>query len=124
MIKYKYIFTLFLAVLLFSWGQSIKAKESLDFSGSTMIIDVRTPMEYHSVRLKNAINIPLNEIENKIRENVRNYNAAIILYCESGRRADIAKRILENMGYKNVINAGGLREIKNMAKKDQFCEGC
>jgi rhodanese-related sulfurtransferase len=38
-------------------------------------------------------------------------NAAIIVYCSSGRRAAIARDVLEKKGYKNVINAGGLVDV-------------
>lgn len=35
----------------------------------------------------------------------------IVLYCESGNRAMMAKSMLEDMGFKNVINGGGLDEV-------------
>ena len=34
-------------------------------------------------------------------------DAPVIIYCRSGRRAGKAKEILDGMGYKKVINAGG-----------------
>ena len=38
----------------------------------------------------------------------------IILYCRSGKRAEKAKIILNNLGYMNVINAGSLLEAKDL----------
>ncbi len=35
----------------------------------------------------------------------------IVLYCESGNRAMMAKSMLEDMGFKNVVNCGGLDEV-------------
>jgi rhodanese-related sulfurtransferase len=41
-----------------------------------------------------------------------NKDDQIILYCGSGKRAEKAKIILNNLGYMNVINAGSLLEAK------------
>ena len=38
----------------------------------------------------------------------------IIVYCKSGRRASRAKQILQDKGYKYVLNAGGLDDLQNM----------
>lgn len=38
---------------------------------------------------------------------IPNKKAPVIVYCASGKRAEKAKEILENMGYENVLNAGG-----------------
>ena len=37
----------------------------------------------------------------------------IILYCASGKRAQKAKSILEEQGYKQVLNAGGAKDLKS-----------
>jgi rhodanese-related sulfurtransferase len=38
-------------------------------------------------------------------------DAKIIVYCSSGRRAAKAKELLENKGYTDVVNAGGLVDV-------------
>jgi phage shock protein E len=119
----KYIVTLLLALLL-AWGHNVVAKDALDLSGRTLIIDVRTAQEYNGDHFKNAVNVPLNVIGKKIKEIVPDYNETIILYCKTGMRARIAKQILEKMGYKKVINAGTLNKLEDMSKKDRACEGC
>ena len=40
-------------------------------------------------------------------------NAPVILYCASGKRAQKAKLILEEQGYKQVLNAGGASNLKS-----------
>ena len=40
-----------------------------------------------------------------------------MLYCLSGGRADYAVKVLKDMGYKNVINAGKYKELKEMDEK-------
>jgi phage shock protein E len=37
--------------------------------------------------------------------------APVIIFCRSGRRAGKAKELLEEKGYKTVLNAGGLSDI-------------
>ena len=39
----------------------------------------------------------------------------IILYCRSGNRAGKSMKILTNLGYTNVINAGGLQSAKELS---------
>lgn len=38
----------------------------------------------------------------------------IIVYCMSGRRAHTARQALQQLGYTNVWNAGGLADIQDM----------
>ncbi|MBS9777275.1 MAG: rhodanese-like domain-containing protein [Gammaproteobacteria bacterium] len=75
-------------------------------------IDVRTQAEWNAGHLKNAILIPYDEIVQKIGNHVTNKKQPINLYCRSGRRAEIALRTLEKLGYKNVQNRGGLNDLR------------
>ena len=74
-------------------------------------IDVRTPEEYQEGHLADAVNIPLDQIANKISATAADKNAPIHLYCKSGRRAGLAKQQLEKMGYTNVSNHGGYQDL-------------
>jgi phage shock protein E len=38
-------------------------------------------------------------------------NAPVIVFCRSGGRASYAKKALDDMGYENVLNAGGLDDL-------------
>lgn len=38
-------------------------------------------------------------------------NAPVIVFCRSGGRASYAKKALGDMGYTNVLNAGGLDDL-------------
>ena len=67
-----------------------------------IILDVRTPEEFASGSVKGAINIPLDEVENRINE--FKGKPAVVVFCRSGNRSGQAKEILENNGIKNVIN--------------------
>ena len=69
-----------------------------------MLIDVRTPEEYQKGHMQNSVNIPVEEIRSI---QISDKNAVIRVYCKSGARSARAKKILESMGYTNVINLGG-----------------
>ncbi len=36
----------------------------------------------------------------------------VVIYCGSGIRAATSKKVLESMGYTNVLNAGGLSDVE------------
>lgn len=69
-----------------------------------IVIDVRTEEEYKNGHFKDAIFIPYHQIEKRIKELEIYKDTPILLYCRSGRRANIAKQVLEQYGFKNVIN--------------------
>lgn len=75
----------------------------LQNNNKAILIDVKSEDEYNKFHIKNAINIPLNKIENNIDKIVKNKEKMIILYCETGKRAKAAKRLLKVKGYENVF---------------------
>ena len=75
-------------------------------------IDVRSPAEFKQGHLEGAINIPFMQIMQQITDVTTDKQANIRLYCTVGSRAQIAKMILDSMGFENVINEGGLKDIK------------
>ena len=74
-------------------------------------IDVRTPAEYQSGHLENAVNIPYDEIAQRINEVVATKDKNINLYCGSGKRAELARKALADLGYTQVTNAGGYEDL-------------
>lgn len=76
-----------------------------------VILDVRTEEEYKEGRIKNSILIPDYEIENVLNK-VPDKDTYIFVYCRSGNRSKKAAVKLNNMGYKNVYDAGGIISYK------------
>lgn len=72
-----------------------------------IIIDVRTKEEYESGKILNAINIPLDQIEN-ILDIEKDKNKYLFVYCRSGNRSGQAVRKLNELGYTNAYNVGGI----------------
>lgn len=78
-----------------------KAKEMI-INKEAILIDVRTENEYDMVKIKNAINIPVNNLKKNIATVAPQKNAAIIVYCASGYRSVTAIKILNGLGYNNI----------------------
>lgn len=78
---------------------------------SEIWIDVRSQEEFNAGHLQHAYHIPHDEISTKINQLVPDKNTKINLYCRSGRRAEVARKALIDLGYQNVINQGGYQDL-------------
>lgn len=88
--------------------QTISCNEAINKSlKDAIIIDVRTEEEYLSGNLTDSINIPLDDLEDKIKL-YANYDREIIVYCRSGSRSKQAAELLLSMGYKYVYDLGAI----------------
>jgi len=70
-----------------------------------IVIDVREPEEFASGHVKDAINIPPQQLmggSNKLVNTPKDAN--LIVYCRTGSRSNVAKMILERQGFKNITN--------------------
>lgn len=99
-------------VFLFSMGcAQSKSKPITEFSQNDIkngiLIDVRTPEEYGSGHIDNAMNINwYDENFTKQFESV-DKEETIYLYCKKGGRSAKAAYLLDSLGYKNVIDLEG-----------------
>jgi len=80
--------------------------------GQPLIIDVRTVGEYRQEHVRQSVNIPHDEIANRIAAFAPDRDARIVLYCRSGRRSGIAEQTLRQLGYRQVENRGGLNDMQ------------
>ncbi len=78
------------------------------FATNTFVIDVRTDDEFKSGHLESAINIEWQDIVSVA--SIIDKDDQIYLYCRSGNRSQKATNILIDVGYKNVINLGSLKD--------------
>lgn len=73
-------------------------------------IDVRTPGEYNSSKIKGFKNIPVQSIQGKLND--FSPNDKVVLLCATGARSMKAARILSKAGIKNLYNVkGGLSRL-------------
>ena len=91
-----------------------------------ILLDVRTNAEFEGRaepnlgRLKNAINLPIQELEAKIATLAPYKDREIIVYCSLSRRSPRASYILSQNGFKKVINmAGGMSVMRDNSCKVQ-----
>ncbi len=90
-----------------------------------VLLDVRTKEEFEGKAdpdfgtLKNAINLPIQELEAKIATLNSYKNKEIIVFCSHSHRSPQASYILMQHGFKNVTNmAGGMSVLQdNSCKK-------
>lgn len=75
-------------------------------------IDVRTVAEFQADHIDGALNIEFVGIVEGLSQRKFDLDTPVYLYCRSGRRSGIAKQSLEQAGYTQVINAGGLAQAK------------
>lgn len=94
-----------------------KAKANNSPSAEPLIIDVRTPREFQGGAYPGAINIPLDELPKHINE-FGNLSREIVVYCASGARSSYAQQFLNQQGFKNVINGGGIMQMMMKANKN------
>ena len=75
-------------------------------------IDVRTPTEYASGHLQQAVLIPFDGIEAGVARLQLAKDTPIYLYCAVGGRAGKAKQRQDALDYTNVTNVGGLADAR------------
>lgn len=74
------------------------------------LIDVRTPAEFEDGGYEGSVNIPYDEIEDRVAE-VAKKTDTIVVYCRSGARSQYATEVLREHGYAETYNAGGLGDL-------------
>ncbi len=84
----------------------IRSNELVDLdSDHVIILDVRTPYEVKYGSIDNAINIPVDELRNRLDE--LPLDKEIVVYCAVGFRGYIATTLLNHNGYKTRNLIGG-----------------
>lgn len=69
------------------------------------LVDVRSATEFATAHLPGAINIPLEQIERRTAD--LEANAPVVLVCQSGTRARMARELLASSGKDLIVLEGG-----------------
>lgn len=80
-------------------------KQLLVQNQALRIIDVRSPAEFASGAIPNAVNIPTNQVPQRLVEFTSDQPTYII--CHSGTRSKLVTLALEAKGFKNLYNVTG-----------------
>ena len=89
------------------------------FDENLIIIDVRKPVEFAEGHLKDAMNIPLNDLTDPGSMANINEENNLYVHCAGGYRSIIAASLLKRQGIHNLRNvAGGWAKIKEQEKAE------
>ncbi len=82
-----------------------------------IIIDVRTIEEWRTGHLKDAKHLPLDILEDQVKNLVINPQETVYIYCRSGNRSGTAKQIMNRLGYQHAKNLGSLTEASQFLRQ-------
>lgn len=80
------------------------------------IVDVRTVEEFRSGSIRGAVNVPLNELADRIESVVPDRATPVLLHCLSGARSGMGKKILTQMGYTQAHNLGSVGRARKIVE--------
>jgi phage shock protein E len=104
-----YLFILFTTMMVLFTGACSVNQPKSPSDAKSFLVDVRTPDEFAEGSVVGAVNIPLNEIESRIKE-FEGKNE-IIVFCRSGNRSSQAQSILQQHGIQHVVNGGTWQQV-------------
>jgi peroxiredoxin family protein/rhodanese-related sulfurtransferase/TusA-related sulfurtransferase len=85
-----------------------------------LLIDVRTPEEFALGTIEEAINIPVDDLRQRLNEIPK--DKTIYIFCQVGLRGYLASRILMQNGYDDVKNLSGGYKTYSLAIRKQSNE--
>ena len=82
--------------------EATRLHDQLEQGEKLLVIDVRTPQEFETGHVPGAVNVPVDEIGQKIGEMKLAKDTTIVTICEHGGRSSRAANELHKMGYKTT----------------------
>lgn len=107
-----YLFSFFMFTMV-----ACNAQQPSNDPAEVMLVDVRTPAEFAEGSVPDAVNIPLDRIEDRISEFDK--DKEIIVFCRSGNRSAQALSILKDHGFTNVRNGGTWQQVDQAIKSNK-----
>ena len=100
--------------------------ENLPRDGSVFLLDTRTPFEVMQGKIDGFVNIPLDELRERLDEIPK--DKPVYVHCHSGLRSYLACRILTGNGYDCYNLAGGWRLYESVINErtvpEYSCKDC
>ena len=91
----------------------------IPFDENLVVIDVRKPAEFAEGHLKEAMNLPLNDMSDPGNMANIEEHQNLYVHCAGGYRSVIAASLLKKQGFHNLRNiAGGWNKIKEQKKAE------
>lgn len=99
-------------------GVDVSVDEALRLwqTKEAILIDIRTPGEYRAGHIPGVVNIPLDELEQRMMEIPK--DKKVVLICRTGNRSAQGTKLLRSKGFTNVYNStGGMSTWKGPVTK-------
>ena len=92
-----------------SSGQTLDAAAFADLADSpgVVVLDVRTPEEFASGHIPDAVNIDVSASDFASRVGALDADANYAVYCRTGNRSATAMQIMQDAGFGSVAHLGG-----------------
>ena len=89
----------------------------MPYDKNLVILDVRKPSEYAEGHLPDAVNLPLDDMNDPGNMATINESDNLYVHCAGGYRSVIASSLLKRQGFHNLRNVvGGWNKIKEQEK--------
>lgn len=95
---------------LFSLRKRMVKSFSNYLKSNYLILDVRTKQEFEAGSIPEAVNIPFEVLYENLPQLNKDHN--FILFCRTGNRSRHAKDLLNQHGFKSVLDVGGMENLK------------
>jgi len=87
--------------------------EPVALTEETIIIDVRTPGEFATGYLENAVNIDVQSPDFIAQVSELDPDATYYIYCRSGNRSGVAISQMTNLGFTDMKNGGSVQQASD-----------
>ena len=84
---------------------------------AAVLLDVRTEAEFNRCHIPGSILIPHDRIPAEVAAKIPDKNTPVLIFCRSGRRSAIAKKSMEQLGYKNLQDLGSIENAAGTLNK-------
>jgi molybdopterin/thiamine biosynthesis adenylyltransferase/rhodanese-related sulfurtransferase len=92
---------------------TVQAHERLESQDGSLFVDVREPDEWDEGHIPDAVYTGRGRLEQRIEGLVPDKSRPLVVYCSAGSRSAFAVKVLEELGYENVVNlASGFQDWK------------
>lgn len=75
---------------------------------NALLVDVRNPAEYNGGHIPGSMNFAMSRILREAEAEFPDKSRPLYVYCQSGARSARAGKLLELLGYEQVIDLGGI----------------
>jgi rhodanese-related sulfurtransferase len=102
------IVVLLLAHAVWKWRGDTSGSDAHDLvADGALLVDVRTPEEFAAGHIAGALNVPVQELDQRMTE-LGPRERAIVVYCRSGNRSSRAAGQMKSAGYQKVHDLGAM----------------